>query len=79
MRRRWPDLGCGSIERRKNYQLFISVLMPVTQVVIYSNIYPSNEEAIFSITDTIYFVVSYGNIIVYLGLFDLNPLSQKQN
>jgi len=53
--------------------------MPVTQVVIYSNIYPSNEEAIFSITDTIYFVVSYGNIIVYLGLFDLNPLSQKQN
>jgi len=48
---------------------------------MYSNMHPSNEEAIFSITatDTIYFVVSYGNIIVYLGLFDLNPLSQKQN
>jgi len=44
-------------------------------------IYHSNEEAIVSITanNTIYFIVSCGNIIVYLGLFDLNPLSQKHN
>jgi hypothetical protein len=50
-------------------------------IYIYIYIYTSNEEAIVSVTATnaIYFIVSYGNIIVYLGLFDLNPLSQKHN